>query len=589
LRIVLHRSIPEDELLRRQWNALVEQMERPEVFYTYEWALAVHRAYGAEMVPWLLLAYEEDRLLGVVALAITNSQEAVFLAGTTADYCDFICPWPRRPEFLAAVFARLRAQNVKTLRLANLPADSSTARALETSARNSGYSMFSRFAYSCAQVALDVPGNRNAAKASVQRRMRRYSKTLGKQGPVRFHHATSFGEIAAELPAFTRAHVARFLATGRISNLARPERRVFLEELARSLSDSGWVTLSRLMVGGRAVAWNYGFQFAGSWFWYQPTFASDFQRYSPGLWLLSKIVEESCEKADSSRIDLGLGAEGYKDRLATGSRQTLHVTVMRSPSGCWKERVRYRSAVAIRSVPRLEGWVRTGMRHGSLLRERFQAGGLAGCLQRFSRRLQKLVRDESEFLLLNWSEGEYFRLRNSPLPSAAIHPVNLDWLATAAMHYGEDPDALAYLLRAAERLRQEQSRGVVLVNSEGLPVHFCWITGWERLSRAESSLALKSGSSNSALLVDAWTPTAVRGRGYYREAIAGVALQLQTEGASAWILPLATNGAALRGAERAGFVPISSVRHKRVLFARKMIESELSRPVRPGAEVSSAA
>jgi CelD/BcsL family acetyltransferase involved in cellulose biosynthesis len=589
LRIVLHKSIPEDELLRCQWNALVEQMERPEVFYTYEWARAVHRAYGAEMVPWLLLAYEEDRLLGVAALAMTNSQEAVFLAGTTADYCDFIGPGPRRPEFLAGVFAQLKAQNVKTLRLANLPADSSTARALETSARNSGYSVFSRSAYSCAQIALDVPGNRKAVKESVQRRMRRYSKTLGKQGPVRFHHATSFGEIAALLPAFTKAHVARFLATGRISNLARPERRVFLEELARSLSDSGWITLSRLMVGGRAVAWNYGFQFAGSWFWYQPTFATDFHLSSPGLWLLSKIVEESCDQADSSRIDLGLGAEGYKDRLATGSRQTLQVTVQRSPFGCWKERVRYRSAVAIRSLPRLEGWVRTGMRHGSRLRERFKGEGLAGCLQRFSQRFQKLVRDESEFLLLNWSEAEYLRRRRSPLPSTAIQPLNLDWLATAAQHYSQDPDTLAYLLRAAERLRQDQSRGAVLVNSEGLPVHFCWITGFASLSSAESSLALKTGPSNSALLVDAWTPPAVRGRGYYREAIACVALQLQTEGASAWILPLATNGAALRGAERAGFVAISSVRHKRVLFARKRIESGLSSPVRPGAEVSSAA
>jgi CelD/BcsL family acetyltransferase involved in cellulose biosynthesis len=589
VRIVLHRSIPEDELLRCQWNALVQQMERPEVFYTYEWALAVHRAYGAEMVPWLLLAYEEDRLVALVALAVTNSREAVFLAGTTADYCDFICFSPLRPEFLAAVFAELRAQGVKRLRLANLPADSPTAGALETSARNSGYSVFSRAAYSCAQVALDVPLNRKAVKESVQRRMRRYSKTLGKRGPVTVHHSTSFPEIAAQLPAFAKAHVARFLATGRLSNLARPERRVFLEELARSLSDSGWVTLSRMMVDGQAVAWNYGFQFAGSWFWYQPTFATDFQLYSPGLWLLSKIVEESCEKADSSRIDLGLGAEGYKDRLATGSRQTLHVTVMRSAVGCWKERLRYRSGVAIRSLPRLEGWVRTGLRYASRLKERFKAEGLASCLRRFSRRLQKLLRDESEFLLLNWSEQEYLRLPHSRLPSTAIEPLDLGWLATAALHYGQDPDTLAYLLRAAERLRQDQSRGVVLVNREGLPVHFCWITGWERPAGAESSLPPKSPASSSALLIDAWTVPAVRGQGYYREAIAGVALQLQAEGASAWILPLATNGAALRGAERAGFVVISSVRHKRFLFARKRVESGLPSPVRPAAEVSSAA
>jgi hypothetical protein len=38
MRIVLLRKIPDESSLRRQWNDLVLQMERPEVFYTCEWA-----------------------------------------------------------------------------------------------------------------------------------------------------------------------------------------------------------------------------------------------------------------------------------------------------------------------------------------------------------------------------------------------------------------------------------------------------------------------------------------------------------------------------------------------------------------------
>ena len=45
MRLVLHREIPEDNILAGQWNQLVQQMEFPEVFYTYEWSLAVSRAY----------------------------------------------------------------------------------------------------------------------------------------------------------------------------------------------------------------------------------------------------------------------------------------------------------------------------------------------------------------------------------------------------------------------------------------------------------------------------------------------------------------------------------------------------------------
>ena len=91
MHLVLHREIPEDKALGRQWNDLVQQMERPEVFYTYEWALAVYRAYHSTIMPLLVLAYEGESLVGVAALATGVSQErGFFLATTTADYCDFI-------------------------------------------------------------------------------------------------------------------------------------------------------------------------------------------------------------------------------------------------------------------------------------------------------------------------------------------------------------------------------------------------------------------------------------------------------------------------------------------------------------------
>ena len=560
----------------------MQQMERPEVFYTYEWALAVYRAYGAQMVPRLLLAYEQDSLVGLVALAMDNSQqETFFLASTTADYCDFICGPQRRAEFLGSVFAELKKLDIGMLRLANLPADSATLDALKQSARRHGYSVFSRAAYSCAQVVIDSAENRQTVKESVQRRMRRYTKAMGKKATVKFSHSRSIAEIRAELPTFAKAHVARFLVTGRISNLARPERRVFLEELARSLSASGWVTLSRLMVDEQTVAWNFGFQFAGSWFWYQPTFTSSYQQYSPGLWLLSKIVEESCENPELSRIDLGLGAEGYKDRLATSGRETLHVTVTASALRCWKERVRYHSAAAIRSAPRLETWARAGMRYVSSLK--------SGYPRNLFRRCQKLLRDQSEFLFLQWSQEEFLGMRHFAPHSFAVQAIDLDLLATAAMHYIEDPETLAYLLRAAARLGSQESQGFALVDNEGLPRHFCRVANFEKFVTTELKHPMKTPSTDCALIVDCWTPVSIRGQGHYRATIAAVASQLMTDGKSPWLVVPATNGTALRGAEEVGFVKMFSVLHKRVLFANTMVESRFSTVKRPVAEVSSAA
>ena len=75
MRLVLHREIPDDDILARQWNQLVCRMECPEVFYTYEWSLAVSRAYRESVTPLLILAYQQDALVGVAALAadkVTN-------------------------------------------------------------------------------------------------------------------------------------------------------------------------------------------------------------------------------------------------------------------------------------------------------------------------------------------------------------------------------------------------------------------------------------------------------------------------------------------------------------------------------------
>lgn len=339
----------------------MQQMECPEVFYTYEWALAVSRAYHASIRPLLFLAYERDSLVGFVALARNSAQrEAFFLAGTTADYCDFVSHPERRRELVSGVLAELRLLEMPTLVLANLPADSATASELELSAHTRGYSLFFRPAYRCARVVIASPEQKEAVRQSVQRKqmVRRQLKAMSNIGTVTVRNLRSWEEIAAVLPAFERAHVARFLARGQVSNLVQPERPAFLGELAKLLSEAGWMTLSCLEIDNEKVAWNYGFQFAGSWFWYQPAFDRSFERYYPGFCLLAKIVEQASAMPEINRIDLGLGDEVYKERFATGARHTIHVTVTTSAARYLKENVRYQAASAIKHSPALEHCVR---------------------------------------------------------------------------------------------------------------------------------------------------------------------------------------------------------------------------------------
>jgi len=116
--------------------------------------------------------------------------------------------------------------------------------------------------------------------------------------------------------------------------------------------------LTRLLLGNEPVAWNYGFRFAGSWFYYQPTFDSRWRQFSPGFCLLTKMVEQACDDPTIRTLDLGLGEEEYKDRFASGHRQTVHATITNSATVRLRESMRYHAATAVKSSPRLEHWVR---------------------------------------------------------------------------------------------------------------------------------------------------------------------------------------------------------------------------------------
>jgi CelD/BcsL family acetyltransferase involved in cellulose biosynthesis len=570
LSLECHRQIPSDPRFQESWDALLQATGSPEVFYTCEWAMAVERAYGQSLRPLVFCAYRNQELAGLAALALTEDSGAVFLCATTADYCDFVSAPQDRPEFLTLVFAELGRMGVRNLRLANVPADSPTASVMRAAARQNGFFNFTRPAYLCAQISLDSPAARRDLTTSAQRKLKRIAGETS-DCPLTISHSGDSAEARREFPAFTTAHVGRFLSTGRLSNLVSADRRRFLLELSDLLGRRGWLTLSKASFGERTVAWNYGFRFAGKWLWYQPAFHVSAHQLSPGTYLLCRILQAASADNLTRSIDLGLGDESYKQRYSHSGRQTMDFSASQSRRSIIAERLRYSLVTSIGRFPRIERWARTARARARALTSSLRQNGVLSRLGQRGSSLAASVASRSEVLFFDLS-------RLPPLRSAPglhLQPASLDLLAGAAMAYEHDPETMNYLLRSAGRL-SAGTAGYVLTTGAGVPVHFCWVAPFEGFRISELKQTLPQPAPRAVLLFDCWTPQSERGQGFYGVSAAMAAGALLADGKSPWIFTAASNESSLRGLRRLGIIESFTLVREKSLFATRILKRDSS-------------
>jgi hypothetical protein len=159
------------------------------------------------------------------------------------------------------------------------------------------------------------------------------------------------------------------------------------------------------------------------------------------------LVQDAADRETVRRIDLGLGDESYKTRLATAHRETLHITLSRSYISHLKTGLRAIIARKVKKAPRLE------------------------------RALRKIMMPERSRQIRKSEVGDLPAWRTPTVDdccSAAIAPLTLDLLARVVMNHVDDAKTVEYALRAASRLKSSALRGFAALNGEGMPVRIFW-------------------------------------------------------------------------------------------------------------------
>jgi hypothetical protein len=399
-------------------------------------------------------------------------------------------------------------------------------------------------------------------------RERRGLKKLGQLGSVRLVHL-NMEQSEIELESIFNAQISRFLVTNRLSPLLRPDRLLFLKELAKLLGLAGWLKISQLEVNDQPIAWNYGFRFSDSWFWYLPTFQAEFEDSSPGSCLLRLIIEEACSDPSVNRLDLGLGDEAYKARFTNATSATRYVELSKNTTRHLAVAGRHRLAVFAETYPAIEKRIRATREIFRTIQNSVHKIGALATVTRTLKRARRFVNYKSEVAFF-----EAPQIKVSANDSHALRPLTWKEIASAARSYAEDDQTLAYLMRTAQRLRRGSATGYFLQGDGPDPCHFLWADLYKDFYLSEISSKLESVDPQALMLFDCWTPVSQRGHGHYARAIRMAAAHFQEQQRTVWIFSAANNESSLSGILKAGFVHRFSLVRIKTIWQSKLSRHE---------------
>jgi CelD/BcsL family acetyltransferase involved in cellulose biosynthesis len=185
-------------------------------------------------------------------------------------------------------------------------------------------------------------------------------------GPVRFEFHSTDDDAFRSLIAWKSEQFHRH---GRRCVFDWPWVRDILDELRDADDPACAGTLSVLHAGDELAAVHFGVRSREVLHWWITTYNQDLSKYSPGMLLLARVIEEAPSRG-LDRIDLGKGAEPYKVKLQSGAVPLASGALCRSGWSRMIQRTRYTLQSRLEASPlgaparRLAHWLEMRMNRG---------------------------------------------------------------------------------------------------------------------------------------------------------------------------------------------------------------------------------
>jgi len=317
-----------------QWNEILARDPNKHIFATPEWNRVWWEEFGEGKDLFLLTMRRGPDLIAIVPLYRKHEGERKilrFLGGIDlTDYLGPVCAPEGREEVVESLVAWLGRDEVEwdEFDAHNMPVPFGFGEHLIERADRHGY----RFQVEQEETTaiLPLPGTWDAYLETLhpkeRRELKRKNRRMIREAPdVMFRTATE-ESLERDLKYFVEMHRG---AEGHKGHFMKPEIATFFERVARALMPLGWLRIELLEIGERPVASTFAFELDGTFYLYNSAYEPDVKRLSPGVVLVSRLIEDSIDRGFTT-FDFLRGHERYKYQLGAQAVPLNNVKLFRS-------------------------------------------------------------------------------------------------------------------------------------------------------------------------------------------------------------------------------------------------------------------
>jgi CelD/BcsL family acetyltransferase involved in cellulose biosynthesis len=339
LSVTLLSNWDEVELLRSEWNAILEHNHKLTIFSSPEWLSSWWRAYGSgKQLHTLAFRDGKGALVGLVPLylqplrmGILPSLQELRLVGdgsTDSDNLDFVVAPGHEQGIAQSLFRHLATdRRWDVFQLNCMASDSLGANFFLEETKSARWKFdVSTISWS----AVELPETWEAylkqlspkERGKVGNRLRR----LQSRFPTKFYKCSNAGELPACLDHLFRLHQKRWESRGEPGSFASQERRRFYADMAQQFLSRGWLELWLFELNETAVASQYAFRYGQTVYSLQEGFDPDYSSDSVGYVLRSYALREFIESG-VRRYEFLAGENESKLRWGgiTGTYLNIHL------------------------------------------------------------------------------------------------------------------------------------------------------------------------------------------------------------------------------------------------------------------------